>query len=453
MAAKALSNDQLEVAFSETETLDPQLAFSKDEAEHNAYDDIFKFTPEVMMSIRSGCLLKTTSEKFSFLHKSLIEYFAARGLFNSVHLAMDSYTEEFSQQQCLQIKLGSMNETDLKKEPQVVQMLAEKVKEHPHFKDCLYNVIEQSKTVPGISTAAANAITVLNVSGESFSGKVFGNIKIPGADLSGAVCDGTNFSGANVSRVIFREACLRQANFEEALMKETEFGELPYITHGYARSACIDPKGDWLLLQDDRDKLTRWSLHTLERKAEYQIFEYKYNIPLSSLKYDIGWIDKFNVSTDSLWIVIFCGDRNKVYLLDIQRGKVTKQLTLLSFGEVNQLVYCPDKGEKLFLVRCFKSEESFEIYNFAIQQRLFTFKGDNHGRMSINPHGDLLAYFEKDEKGTKLKLSNIVSTDSGWLQDLYEIVVPYSEWFSYAFSSNEKFFGATSPRQGRHYLC
>ena len=73
--------------------------------------------------------------------------------------------------------------------------------------------------------AAANAITILNMTGFDFSNYDLSNICVKGAYLSYGVFEGTNFANAKLQRVIFTGTWLKDANFERANLQGVDFGE------------------------------------------------------------------------------------------------------------------------------------------------------------------------------------------------------------------------------------
>ena len=73
--------------------------------------------------------------------------------------------------------------------------------------------------------AAANAITILNMTGFDFSHRDLSNICIKGANLSYGIFEGTTFANANLQRVIFTGAWLKDASFERANLQDVDFGE------------------------------------------------------------------------------------------------------------------------------------------------------------------------------------------------------------------------------------
>ena len=76
---------------------------------------------------------------------------------------------------------------------------------------CLLVIVKASRTVlkdvVNIETASSTAISMLNAAKVSFSGIDFSYIKIPNANLSGAILDSTNLCNANLTQVMLQNAC------------------------------------------------------------------------------------------------------------------------------------------------------------------------------------------------------------------------------------------------------
>jgi uncharacterized protein YjbI with pentapeptide repeats len=73
------------------------------------------------------------------------------------------------------------------------------------------------------TVAAVNAITILNAAGCDFSRQNFSCIRIPGANLSFGIFEGTNFMDADLQGADFTEAWLKNANFVGANLESVEF--------------------------------------------------------------------------------------------------------------------------------------------------------------------------------------------------------------------------------------
>eukprot|EP00762_Andalucia_godoyi_P008623 ANDGO_04626.mRNA.1 hypothetical protein PTSG_05955 len=77
-----------------------------------------------------------------------------------------------------------------------------------------------------LAIVAANAISVLNcLPTFSFSGLDLHGIRVPRADLSGALLYSVDFTGADLSGVSFLSSCLGQANLRNANLENAEFAD------------------------------------------------------------------------------------------------------------------------------------------------------------------------------------------------------------------------------------
>ena len=68
-------------------------------------------------------------------------------------------------------------------------------------------LLKKTTSQAHFEVAAANAITILNMTGFDFSNRDLSNICIRGANLSYGIFKGTNFANAKLQRVTFTE-CL-----------------------------------------------------------------------------------------------------------------------------------------------------------------------------------------------------------------------------------------------------
>lgn len=173
--------------------------------------------------------------EYSFIHKSIYEFFVAKYLWKSL-----KNNDIFS---------SLWEERSLIEERSIVDFLAELYRSsHRENKDYpLFTLVELSKINKSLQNASSNAITVLNTAKVPFSEKDFQNVQIPGADLTGAILDHTNFKEANLSRVTFNGSWLHNTNFSNSLMNDTVFGELPsLLVDRDCSSCCFSPDGTFL---------------------------------------------------------------------------------------------------------------------------------------------------------------------------------------------------------------
>ncbi|KAG0287727.1 hypothetical protein BGZ96_008380 [Linnemannia gamsii] len=183
--------------------------------------EFFRPDPEVRM-LRDSSPIARTGNLYRFIHRSMLEYFFSLTIFGpSVLGDNNGYASQharcITESQLLDIN-GPLFKRNLLSESSVIQFLCERVKQHPDFQKQLLSVIEQSKSNPTVTTAAANAITIL-VRGEvRFNSADLRGIRIPCADLSDGQFDSAQFQGADLTGVTFSRGWLRQAAFSDALV-------------------------------------------------------------------------------------------------------------------------------------------------------------------------------------------------------------------------------------------
>ncbi|KAG0256812.1 hypothetical protein BGZ95_005394, partial [Linnemannia exigua] len=118
--------------------------------------------PEIRL-LRESSPLTRTGSLFQFLHRSMLEYFLSRAIFNRCDRSNDfspQQDHDYAGVRTLDPH-GPLFTRNLIAESSVIQFLCERVKQCPGVEEQLLAVIEQSKTNPTASIAAANAITIL----------------------------------------------------------------------------------------------------------------------------------------------------------------------------------------------------------------------------------------------------------------------------------------------------
>lgn len=186
------------------------------------------FSPDGQAKLlRESSTVTRSGSFFRFLHRSLLEYFFSRTVYDPLdYLSDDNAPDERSAISTAKTGLLSMSLTE---ESSILQFLAERVQADPAFKADLFSVIEDSKTDAGMALAAANAITILVTANVSFSNMNLRNIRIPGANLRDGQFDSTSFEGADLTAVNLEKAWLRKADLSNTQMSRVQFGELHYL--------------------------------------------------------------------------------------------------------------------------------------------------------------------------------------------------------------------------------
>ncbi|KAF9536799.1 hypothetical protein EC957_009672, partial [Mortierella hygrophila] len=198
--------------------------------------------------LRESSTVKRSGFHFQFLHRSLLEYFYSRTIFDPMDYDADE--EGMEEREQVYDFRTSLARRSIIQEPSIIQFLAERVLQDPSFQQQLHDVIEESKSgvkVESNQVAAANAITILVRAGVNFRDADLRDIKVPGADLSNGQFDYAQFQDANLTGVNFARSWVRQVDMSGAQMHGVSFGELPYLAAEGLTSGCgYSPDGNLL---------------------------------------------------------------------------------------------------------------------------------------------------------------------------------------------------------------
>ncbi|KAF9536988.1 hypothetical protein EC957_009125, partial [Mortierella hygrophila] len=230
----------------------PVVTYSRKQ-DHGKWKEAFFSRENESQLLLEASPLTRSGIQYRFIHKSLLEYFFARSVFEPQE------GKEKSVQAAAPARRGSVSsdfsfddqlvpEEDVEPvttqpctadhplswrsfvaEPSVLGFLSDRVQQEPLFKDQLLAMIEQSKFNKAMRKAAANAITILVRAGVRFNGADLKGIQIPRADLSGGQFDFAQLEGADLRKANLRNTWMRQADFSKAQMAGVQFGEWPYV--------------------------------------------------------------------------------------------------------------------------------------------------------------------------------------------------------------------------------
>jgi len=203
--------------------------------------------------IRSGCPLRKVGSQWSFIHATVLEFFASEKLFEAMQHLTVRMQEDERRPLVLQV-LGNLNQRLLVNQRSIIQFAADRARIDPLFREVLFEIVYLSKTSEEVSIAAANAITILCKAGVPFSGKDFSGIRVPDADLTGAILDGTLCVKADFRRVCLENAFLKETNFSGALMQGIKLKQRSFlIVPGEARCCTVSPHNKWLAVASQRE--------------------------------------------------------------------------------------------------------------------------------------------------------------------------------------------------------
>ncbi|KAF9538202.1 hypothetical protein EC957_007098 [Mortierella hygrophila] len=209
----------------------------------------FGTDPEVKL-LREASPLMRTGNQYRFVHRSMLEYFLSRMIYNPAKVDEQDFGSSIEATSSVSFSSdtnGPLYQRSLLEEPSIIQFLCDRVRLDPDFEQHLRAVIDQSKTDSSSIIAATNAITILVRAGVTFHSADLRGIKIPGADLSYGQFDSVQFQGADLTCVSLSGSWLRQADLSHAQLKGVRFGELPYLKMGGSVTACAySPDGRML---------------------------------------------------------------------------------------------------------------------------------------------------------------------------------------------------------------
>ncbi|KAG0298942.1 hypothetical protein BGZ98_010428 [Dissophora globulifera] len=230
----------------------PVVTYSRKQ-DHGKWKEAFFSRENESQLLLEASPLKRSGIQYRFIHKSLLEYFFARAVFepqegkeNSVQATAPARRGSVSSVFSFDDQLVPDEDDEpvtiqpytadhplswrsFMAEPSILDFLSERAQQEPLFKDQLLAIIEQSKFNKAMRTAAANAITILVRAGVRFNGADLKGIQIPRADLSGGQFDSAQLEGADLRKANLRNTWLRQADLSKAQMAGVQFGELPYV--------------------------------------------------------------------------------------------------------------------------------------------------------------------------------------------------------------------------------
>ncbi|KAK3815578.1 MAG: WD40-repeat-containing domain protein [Linnemannia elongata] len=209
----------------------------------------FGIEPEVKL-LRDASPLMRTGNQYRFFHRSMLEYFLSRVIYNPAKVDEQSFDSPIMTVYPVSLTRdtnGPLFQRNLLEEPSIIQFLCDRVSQDPIFGQQLRTIIDQSKTDSSTTIAATNAITILVRAGVSFHSADLRGIKIPGADLSGGQFDSAQLQGADLTGVDLSRSWLRQADLSRAELKGVQFGELPYHkVEGPVQACAFSPDGKML---------------------------------------------------------------------------------------------------------------------------------------------------------------------------------------------------------------
>ena len=143
--------------------------------------------------------------RYEYSHKSLFEY----GMTKRILLLQHSSN-------IVKEGIGLLNSRKIQEEPKALQFWQEGWIEpgSEALIEPFFDIIPRSRDEEAIQQASANSATLLAQAQIAFSGRALQGVRLPGADLSGAVLSYTCFAGGQLPGALLRDAYLGNTDFE-----------------------------------------------------------------------------------------------------------------------------------------------------------------------------------------------------------------------------------------------
>ncbi len=293
-----------------------------------AEDGIFNNHPnKSLQSLRRGAPLRITNgNNYSFLHDSLLTYFANKQCFNSIiDTASMTLGLPFNSRYMFYNKEELSNAIDM-------------VKNEPAFIKVLENILNESKYDPRVEIAAANAISILVAANISFARKDLRRIRVRYAKLTGGNFDGADLREADLRDTDLSGACISHANFSNCCLDGIKTSEVFEEDTGQTIvDCCFSPDGEHYFVQ------------TYSKIIFYETLSHR-RIATFSLGSSARYVPKFTPDSQNIFIG---GDDGKYRIFNISKNRVTATWKgyngLLAFREDNKslLMECDTNPGKI----------------------------------------------------------------------------------------------------------
>ncbi len=393
--------------------------------------------------LREAWPLIRSGNQYRFIHKSLLEYFVARSLFDSFDACIvpaatgrrcgnDVSVDRYGNRATLPTQIPpdvSLAPNHWVGDLGVVRWLTERVQQERAFKEQLLAIIERSKTDTELHQVSANAMTILVRAGVQFNGVDLKGVRIPGADLSYGVFDHTRFEGADLSEVTLRGAWLCGANMRAANLHNIEFGEMPALKLGGWPNACsYSPDGHWLAVGVPLKGCHLYRIEKTETKLKTKIqkkLELKYELTLNPplfIKHFIGYEVVF--SPDSKWLASV--DYDGAVRLWSLTGKLERMFKQSNSGQLASSVAFSKDGQWLISGSDDKAIKLWKIQTdeplHALKKPVYTLEAHDGDVKSVSISSDnkWLASGSLDKTVKLWELGELGSTEVKLRQTLVE---------------------------------
>ncbi|KAF8926713.1 hypothetical protein BGZ47_002573, partial [Haplosporangium gracile] len=337
-------------------------------------DKFFGPQPEIRL-LREASLLTRTGNRFRFVHRSILEYFFSRAIYNPVKTdeeEFDPEVETLAHTSLLFDEFNPLFQKSLLTESSIIQFLCDRVNLHPEFEQQLRDVIEQSKTDANATIAATNAITILVKAGANFNSADLRDIKIPGANLSGGQFDSAQFQGADLRNVNLAGTSLRQANLSGSLMEGVQYG-----ADGMVQCCAYLPDGKLLVM----GLPGKW-VEIYDTSSWKRVYRFRHDVEVLAVAFSPDGSRIVSGGEDGSLQLWDCnGSGNEVLAMTGHAGEVTS----VAFSPCSKQVASASSDKT---VRLWDSQTGKELFVLDHTYRVNSVKFSPNGRQLASGSGD-----------------------------------------------------------------
>lgn len=267
------------------------------------------------------------SGNYKFIHKSFMEFFVSKRFIGEI----------------LSNNINNIKEKPLA--PEITDFISKMITD----KNKLYNIVylTYDKKFDEVKYLGGNAISILNLLGETFTKKDFSHCILRNANFEGSVCDNTDFSQSELQNSNFLNTSLLFVNFEGSNLDSALIENVGYTTY-----ISLDRKGQFLAFGTINGHVFIVERSNLKKTKVFR-----------ETKYPITRIRFFN--KDSL--IGFSDSKNNIFVFSASIGNCTFKLTGSNINGVDfnpsrsEIVLLDKKGCIKFIDLESKVEESLEI--------------------------------------------------------------------------------------------
>ncbi len=353
------------------------------------YEPFLSNKDEEKNLLRCSALLIRQYQQYRFIHKSIQDYLVARAVWEELENASERNAShgaeplnEIKDVRKLWEELAPpiqvdpaalLNRFNVVEELAVQRFLVERVQQNQALVKLLLMWIKASTDQNTVSTASANAMTILVRAGVQFNGMDLQRIRIPGADLSFGVFDSAQLQGADLSNVNLCNSWLREADLSGTQMAEVQFGECPYLKEACGVLSCAySPDGKTCAIGLEDGEISIYDTSTWEK--------------INTLQEHTGSVTSVMYSPSGQQIASGSKDKT-VKLWNVQTGAL--ECTLRGHkGSVLSVVYSPS-GEQIASVGL---DKMVRLWNAQTGKSSHILEGHSSiSSVAYSPNGEQIA--------------------------------------------------------------